>query len=413
MAEIPVLARLLGQAPVRSLSNALINHPQYWVVGLIAGLWLCGQWSGRWLLFLPATLLLALLVLSWAWPRWQLRLVSVARQLPGALRVGETSHIRFELHSRWPLWQITLLQPLACGNLQDTAPLALPYLRGCQILELAVTPEDCGIFHLSQVELRCAFPFGLWPSTRQLALESQTLWVHPSIIRWHHSPLQQMGRQAAFDSRQGLLWAEHGSDVVGLREYLPSDGPALIDWKSSAKYQQWRVKSFAQDGRPRVLMALDSRPEFSIGLGGRSTRAVQQNLAASLARHCCENGCEVWLVSESGCLKLPAGNRSFGQLDDFLTALPATGSRTGWQLLAEYAYRSQIELMVHWQLSQEPTDIELSILHCRVWNFIMDETSFNQPLLLTKAQSKRRTLHSWDFNVSANSHWELLFHDVV
>ena len=383
-----------------------IDQPRWPVLAAAVGLWLVGQLAGIWLLFLPTAMLLALLALAYGWPRWQLRQIHILRQTPNTWRTGQSARLTFQLHSRWPLWQLRLTQPLPCGDLQNTPPLGVPFLFGRQTVTLDLRPAQSGRFHLNCVEVSCAFPFGLWPARRHITLPATELWVHPPIIRWRHIPSvigQLPGAGSPHPSQTG-----HGEYFYQMRDYVAGDDTALIDWKSSAKTGQWRVKCFTPEAQPRVLLALDTRPGFHLGTGSQSTLATQQRLAASLARHWCAKGSEVWCLTEHGCRKLPAFNQHFEPFDDFLICLPQAGQRGANELLQEYAPRSASQLWVQFALRGSA---QMPVLPdgVQLWNFLLDEASFNHPLVLQRLQIPRRESYIWDFHLHANMPWEQLF----
>jgi uncharacterized protein (DUF58 family) len=97
-----------------------------------------------------------------------------------------------------------------------------------------------------------------------------------------------------------------GTDLVGLREYVPGDDLRRLHWATSARTGTLMVREDADPARPHLAVVLDDRAE---GYAGVEDIEDAVEVAASLVTVAVAEGHPVRLVSTSGAVdvELPAG----------------------------------------------------------------------------------------------------------
>lgn len=126
-------------------------------------------------------------------------------------------------------------------------------------------------------------------------------------------------------ARRGHVGADErvergGTDLVGLREYVPGDDLRRLHWATSARTGTLMVREDADPARPHLAVLLDDRA------GSHPDSDAFEDvveLAASLLSAAVAGGHPVRLLSASGGLDLdvPAGAAGLGDADALLAAL--------------------------------------------------------------------------------------------
>jgi uncharacterized protein (DUF58 family) len=75
-----------------------------------------------------------------------------------------------------------------------------------------------------------------------------------------------------------------GTDLAGLREYLPGDDARHIDWNATARLREPQLRLFTEDRELTVWLVLDRSASMSVGPPGRGKHDVLTELAVVLAR---------------------------------------------------------------------------------------------------------------------------------
>lgn len=101
----------------------------------------------------------------------------------------------------------------------------------------------------------------------------------------------------------------------GIREYQPADPMSRINWKASAKSEQWMVNSYGSTSAQEIIIFLDLEDETVWKYD--DIHEEQIRLAASLAARFCDEGIPVGLKTNGKDLKL----------DEILELMPGTGKQ--------------------------------------------------------------------------------------
>ncbi|HUO33618.1 MAG TPA: DUF58 domain-containing protein [Candidatus Acidoferrum sp.] len=170
-----------------------------------------------------------------------------------------------------------------------TKPVFFPYIprlsAARQKVELLFPKR--GVYRQDAFGIRTRFPFGFFEKTREVPSRLEIVVypkVSPSAQFFEVLPLLS-GEMASF-------FRGRGHELHSLREYQPSDGARIVDWKVSARAGKLMVREFAREDERRVMLVLDpfvGTREQGVevasveGSDERFERAV--SMAASIAWH--------------------------------------------------------------------------------------------------------------------------------
>ncbi|MEA5542523.1 DUF58 domain-containing protein [Limnoraphis robusta Tam1] len=120
--------------------------------------------------------------------------------------------------------------------------------------------ERRGVYHWEQVQLRTATPLGLFWCRRSREAKATAI-VYPTVLPLTTCPLvDQMGweqNQQVLDRSQYNMATEGVTRT--LRPYRYGDPTRLIHWRSSARYNQLRVRELeVATGGQEIVICLDS-----------------------------------------------------------------------------------------------------------------------------------------------------------
>ncbi len=146
-----------------------------------------------------------------------------------------------------------------------------------------------GEHHFAGIRLKTGDLLGLIEKETILLLEDRIL-VHPTYEEMVYRPLENQFDQGAASSSERLQ--RDTAMSVGIREYQPGDRFSWINWKATAKRDQFMTKEFEQRQSHDVLVLMDCTP---------STRfEAIVTFSASLIRAVLRKGAEAGLITVSG-----------------------------------------------------------------------------------------------------------------
>jgi uncharacterized protein (DUF58 family) len=101
-----------------------------------------------------------------------------------------------------------------------------------------------------------------------------------------------------------------GTDLAGLREYLPGDDARHIDWNVTARLNEPQLRVFTEDRELTVWLVLDRSASMAVGVPGHGKDDVAADLAVVLARLFTRGGNQVGAVLyDNGAVRtLPPGS---------------------------------------------------------------------------------------------------------
>lgn len=251
-------------------------------------------------------LLLALLVLSFAWAWLNLRGLQVRREASvQRAQVGELVQERLLIENRWPfprLWievQDHSDLPQHGGGLVTYLPA---FARRRWTSRTACTLR--GKFHLGPATLISGDPFGIFRLERPHGDANEVV-VYPQTVPLARFALPNAslsgGRELRGRSPQVT------ASVAGVREYAYGDSLNRIHWRSTARAGRLIAKEFEHDPSAEVYVLLDMERRAHLlpgedASGGElrdaeSTEEYAVTAAASLARHLLDGSRSLGLIA--------------------------------------------------------------------------------------------------------------------
>jgi uncharacterized protein (DUF58 family) len=190
-----------------------------------------------------------------------------------------------------------------------------------------------GLFTLGPTSLQASDPLGLY-SVELYDPRAVQLMVTPPVV-----PLPQIqvapGGMAG-EGRPRPNAPERTVSASGVREYVPGDSLRLVHWRTTARRQQFHVRTFDNTPLGDWWLILDANREVQAGEGARSTAEHGVILTASLADRGLRLGRAVGLAAESDALTWLLPRQGDGQRWAILRALA----------LVEQGRRSLADLLV-------------------------------------------------------------------
>ncbi len=213
-------------------------------------------------LYVISGISLALLAVAAVLPVRSLRSLTVHRPPIEPISVGNQLTIELEIynHSDQPktLLQVHDQLPSLFGKSATAIETLGP--RSTYHWVYYLPTERRGVYHWHQVQLRTATPLGLFWCRRPREAKATAI-VYPTVLPLTTCPLvDQMGwdqNQQVLDRSQ-LNMATEGI-TRALRPYRYGDPTRLIHWRSSARYNQLRVRELeVSTGGQEIIIGLDS-----------------------------------------------------------------------------------------------------------------------------------------------------------
>ena len=277
----------------------------WWCLGAAVGLGFAAMNTGNNLLYLLASLLLGLIIVSGILSEQSMRRLRLAAVVPDEIYAGRVTVVGARVRNlkrRLSTYSVALEV--------DGRRLYVDRLPAGD--ERLVTWEarfDArGRRRLPGVRVTTRFPFGLFVKAGRLVLDEEVV-VFPAVWPVDGAWRRRLGAGGARPRRR----RGRGHDLYNLRDYRAGDDPRLIHWRSTAKTGALVVRELEAEA------ALDTRIVL-VGDGARDGARLEAALseAASLAAHLTRAEAAVELFGPG--LHVPAG-RGRAHLRRLLTAL--------------------------------------------------------------------------------------------
>ncbi|WP_229693662.1 DUF58 domain-containing protein [Lentzea pudingi] len=198
---------------------------------------------------------------------------------------------RLELSStgRWPV-ALDAVDVVAGAPMDVDVPLLKP--GEVEAVDYAIPTERRGVFDVGPLTLRRKGLAGL-AQARTVLGEVVQVRVIPRVLPVRGLPSGARRGQVGADERV----ERGGTDLVGLREYVPGDDLRRLHWATSARTGTLMIREDADPARPHLAVLLDDS-ESSYADPQRFEEAVE--VAASLITSALEQGHPVRLLTSSG-----------------------------------------------------------------------------------------------------------------
>jgi uncharacterized protein (DUF58 family) len=281
-----LLARLRPHRTIRPTRDG------WWCLGAAVGLGFAAMNTGNNLLYLLASLLLGLVIVSGILSEQSMRRLRLSAVVPEEIYAGRPALLgaRVVNGKRWlPTYSIALEGGRRRLYVQRLAP------GEERLVTWETTFPTRGRQQLPGVRVRTRFPFGLFVKAGRRLLDDEII-VFPAV-----RPLDPARRRRlAAAGGRSLHRRGRGHDLYNLREYRAGDDPRLIHWRSTAKAGALVVRELLAEA------AVDARI-LLVGDGSRDPARLEAALseAASLAVHLVNGGAAVELAGPG--LHVPPG----------------------------------------------------------------------------------------------------------
>lgn len=272
--------RLLG----RSLVFLGRNQQLLSALGVLATMVALALVSGHWLFFRASYLLLALIVLSFLWGRFNLWGLKVEVQRSSdRLQVGQHFQTRLRLgNASWypKLW-LEVEDPSDMPGRPGKTVLSLA-AKGVRTWRLVAPCCRRGLFSVGPLQITSGDPFGLFTFRRRFG-PSQTVLVYPLPVElpFFWAPPAHLSGEGRLRRRTHYVTPY----AAGVRDYQPGDSFSRIHWRSTARHHRLMVKTFEVDPASDVWLVLDLEGSVQAGQGDDSTEEYGVRIAISLAHH--------------------------------------------------------------------------------------------------------------------------------
>ncbi len=271
--------------------------------------------------------------------------LQVARSLRSPVAVGDSTDVTLTVYNRgrWRRFLFTVEDLLPAGLATDGQPgqlvTDLAPEAACQ-LNYQLIPERRGVYQLSDIQLSAPDLLGMYELSRRLQ-QPQELIVYPKPISlppvWTATATGGAGRTTMRRK------SHQGTDLYGVREYVPGDDLRHIHWKVSAHANQLVITEHEEHRRLAATVILDLSRSVHAGEGNQSTLEYGVTLAVSLLVQALAQHAPAQLIAESKQdFTVPFAGASAAK-HDFLEALARAQADNTLDLL-DVAQRHQLQL---------------------------------------------------------------------
>lgn len=257
--------------------------------------------------------------------------VSVQRDAPATLGLGDETEIRYTVASSWPWpvryelfdkWPAGVAGELASewrqldGNAEETvAAIARGNARGSH--------------ELGPVALRLRTPLGLLTRiTRTYSPQPDDVRVVPSLTNVRRFRLLALQHRLSDAGVRALKQRGEGTAFAGLRDYVPGDDPRLLDWKATARHRRLITREQTVERSQTVISMIDCGRAMT-QLAGRYPR-FEHVLSAALVLSdvAASSGDRVGMIAFDDAVRsLVAPQRGAGALRTLHNALSGLDAR--------------------------------------------------------------------------------------
>ncbi|MFN7930020.1 MAG: DUF58 domain-containing protein [Blastocatellia bacterium] len=226
--------------------------------------------TGNNLLYMVLAALLATMIVSGLASRVGISNLSVSLRFPDHIFAEEPTQLEVTVNNQkriFPSFSLTIAataqkdrsflrrkakNPPSNYSLGDLAHFPILPARAKAKARLTRTFARRGVYPVNGFTLRTRFPFGFVERKRFVEANGEVIvYPRPQLLDdfYHLLPLTHGQVESHLRGR--------GSDLYGIRQYMPNDHPRYVDWKATAKSARLMVREFTRDDDWRLTIALD------------------------------------------------------------------------------------------------------------------------------------------------------------
>ena len=271
-----------------------LTRRSYLIVIVITALGIVGEWSpnafsSSWRL-LTATWLV-LLLLEWRMAR-RYR-IDMTRSIKPSIHLGRASDLRYSF-TNLSTRRLTLRSMDLYPQTVAESPTLLDWTLAAsevQHKQTKITATTLGTLDWHKLQLRVLGLFGLAWWSRHTVVPTSTE-VIPDRLYGHEQMKSATAHQGDISRRVHGI----GTELIGLREYLPGDPLHFIDWKASARSRRTMVRLFSDEQHLELMIVIDAGRTSSMQAGKLTRLGHYINVASRLAQKALLNGDQIGIV---------------------------------------------------------------------------------------------------------------------
>ena len=187
------------------------------------------------------------------------RALTVTRELPETVGIGDAVEGTYTIESHWPRTLVVnlmdRLSPLVSGGAGATVATLDPFAT--RALPFRVTGETRGRAQLGPVGARIRTRLGL-VGARFLFSADDSILVIPSLSGVRRFRMLAMQHRLATAGVRSLRRRGEGFAFANLREYAIGDDPRRIDWKATARRAQLITREYTIERSQTVITLIDA-----------------------------------------------------------------------------------------------------------------------------------------------------------
>lgn len=176
--------------------------------------------------------------------------------IPATLTAGDavTVTLTVERSNRFPLCFITLQDDMTNTYTVKRRQLQFAGFRKTFTWELTHRELSRGEYTFQTLHIKC-YDFFKWGARSFNVKAPQSFYVQPRVQSVRHAAVETQLEHGATNSRYAAV--KDTSLVTGVRNYQPGDRMSWIHWKSFAKTEQLRTKSFEDSQSQDLFITMD------------------------------------------------------------------------------------------------------------------------------------------------------------
>ena len=281
------LPRLLGYVirPLRSIARYAPTPKLALVLAIAAPVWLFSYSTTGQVIATAVVALIAIAALADALRIPGSHYVTLRRDFPATVGVGDTRPGSYTIESSWPaVLNVSLTQQLppalAAANLHASKLEVRPDRP--LVTGLAITGRSRGAFPLGPVALTIQGPWKLFRRSVIYYL-NDTISIIPSMANAGRYRLIAAQHRVRTAGQRVIRRRGAGTSFANLRDYVPGDDPRRIDWKATARRHRLISREFTVEQGQTIMIAIDcgrmmtqlagDRPRFEYALASALTLA--------------------------------------------------------------------------------------------------------------------------------------------
>ena len=351
--------------PVERLQRYHVSLEGYAFILIMVLIGFAAWHSGANLLYLMFAMLIGFFLVQGIAVWMCLLGIDVTRVVPRTVTALEEVDVKFEISNRKRYFNSYGLRILDYFDRDESLGAAfvvnLPRHSKTQAQYRAVFPRR-GMVTMRKMVVSTRYPFGFAQRAMTLKRKDHVL-VYPPAVDVSLVSADMRVEFGEHESRRKGV----GTDLYGLKEYVPGDHVRHIHWRSSAKAQRLMTMEYENEERQKVSLILHNRVSGAEQQDARVRAEFEKALTfvASFCRDLVPAGYEVQLITDSGIVPFGVGPRHLMRLLRACALLELNASNARARVSPE---ASSVYLEVFYADGSGPPMAGVPALDVRLWD---------------------------------------------